>query len=136
MMQVQEADMNATPNPGASTTVYYNSACPVCDAGICALQQRLVGDPRVQWVDVHRQPDVLDALGLQLEDVRERLHVADGQGRMLVGAEALASAVQHLPRWGRLAAPLRWWGVRHLTRPLYNAFARWLYRWNRARGHW
>lgn len=119
-----------------TATVYYNSACPVCDAGICALQERLAGDDGVQWVDVHQHPEVLGALGLELEAVRERLHVADGQGRMQVGADAVTAALQRVPRWGWLAAPLRWWGVRHATHFLYNAFARQLYRWNRAKGHW
>ncbi len=119
-----------------TATVYYNSACPVCDAGICALQERLAGDDGVQWVDVHQHPEVLGALGLELEAVRERLHVADGQGRMQVGADALVAALRRVPHWGWLAAPLRWWGVRHTTHFLYNAFARQLYRWNRAKGHW
>lgn len=119
-----------------TATVYYNSACPVCDAGICAMRERLASDGGVQWVDVHQHPEVLDALGLDLEAVRERLHVADGQGRMQVGADALATALRRVPRWGWLAAPLRWWGVRHVTDFLYKAFARRLYRWNRARGHW
>lgn len=126
--------MSETSNRTA--TVYYNSACPVCDAGICAMRERLAGDGGVQWVDVHRHPEVLDALGLDLETVRERLHVADAQGRMQVGADALAAALRRMPRWGWLAAPLRWWGVRHVTHLAYNAFARGLYRWNRARGHW
>lgn len=118
------------------TTVYYNSACPVCNAGICAMQERLVGDEGVEWVDVHRNPQVLDALGLKLEDVRERLHVADGEGRMRVGADALADALQRVPRWRVFAVPLRWWGVRHICHLLYNAFARQLYRWNRSKKHW
>jgi len=119
-----------------TATVYYNSACPVCDAGICAMRERLAADEGVQWVDVHQHPEVLDALGLDLEAVRERLHVADGHGRMQVGADALAAALRRVPRWGWLAAPLRWWGVRRITDFLYNAFARRLYRWNLAQGHW
>lgn len=118
------------------TTVYYNSACPVCNAGICAMQERLAGDEGVEWVDVHRNPEVLHALGLGLEDVRERLHVADREGRMRVGADAVAGALQRVPRWRAFAVPLRWWGVRHITHLVYNAFARQLYRWNRSKGHW
>lgn len=124
------------PTPRSPATVYYNSACPVCDAGICALRERLAADKEVQWVDVHQHPEVLGALGLELEAVRERLHVADGDGRMQVGADAVAAALRRVPRWGWLAAPLRWRGVRRITDLAYNAFARRLYRWNRAQGHW
>jgi predicted DCC family thiol-disulfide oxidoreductase YuxK len=114
-------------------TVYYNSACPVCDAGICQQRARMVGS-RVEWVDVHNQPELASQLGIALEAMRERLHVRDAKGEIQVGDLALAELAartrsQHL--WA--------WVIRRfhfLTGPLYTLFARWLYRWNRRRGHW
>lgn len=116
-------------------TVYYNSACPVCDAGVCSMRDRLP-DGSVEWVDVHKNPETLKALGLGLEDVRERLHLVAEDGGMHVGIDALAATLRKLPRWGWLAAPLQWRLVRPLAGFLYNRFARQLYRWNRRRGHW
>ena len=48
----------------SKATVYYNSACPVCNAGICAMQERVASDTGIEWIDVHRNPEALDALGL------------------------------------------------------------------------
>ena len=120
----------------SKATVYYNSACPVCNAGICAMQERVASDAGIEWIDVHRNPEALDALGLRLEDVRERLHVADAEGRMRVGADAVAEALQRVPQGRIFSVLLRLWGVRSLAHLAYNAFARQLYRWNRSKNHW
>ncbi len=124
--------MKADPEP-SRLTVYYNSACPVCDAGICYQRERMRGSD-VSWIDVHTQPELARELGIDTEHLRERLHVRDGQGALHVGDQAFAalSAQTRGQRW--LA-----WFPRHmgwLTTPLYNFLARLLYRWNRRRGHW
>ena len=115
--------------------VYYNSACPVCNSGVCAMRDRLP-DNSVEWVDVHAQPEVLAPLGLQLEDVRERLHLVDASGGTRIGADAIAGVLALSPRWRWLAGPMQWPGLRAIGTWLYNTFARQLYRWNRSRGHW
>lgn len=115
--------------------VYYNSACPVCDAGVCAMRERLPADS-VEWVDIHARPEVLKPLGLQLEDVRERLHLVDASGAQRVGADAIAGVLALSPRWRWLAGPMQWSGLRAISTWFYDTFARQLYRWNRSRGHW
>lgn len=115
--------------------VFYNSACPVCDAGIRGQRERMAAC-QVQWVDVHAQPQAVQAVGAPLEAVRERLHVVDAQGRVQVGADALATLWLATPgqRWlGRMVA---WAPIRPFARAVYNAFARILYGWNRRRSHW
>lgn len=115
--------------------VYYNSACPVCDAGVCAMRDR-IAEQDVEWVDVHRNPERLVPLGLDLEDVRERLHVVDPSGQLQVGAPALLTTWSLQPRWGWLLKPLGWPGIRRVTSWAYVVFARQLYRWNRRQGRW
>jgi predicted DCC family thiol-disulfide oxidoreductase YuxK len=113
--------------------VYYNSACPVCDAGICYQRKQMQGQA-VEFVDVHAQPDIAQELGIDLELLRERLHVRDAGGQMQVGADAFVALMAQTrgQRWlAWLARPLRW-----LTVPLYKLAARILYRWNRRRGSW
>jgi predicted DCC family thiol-disulfide oxidoreductase YuxK len=123
-----------TPDP-APTTVYYNSACPVCDAGIRAQKDRMQGCA-VEWVDVHRNPAAVAELGASLEQVRERLHVKDSSGQIQVGAPALAELWSQTPGqrwWAHIArAPL----LGAFARLSYNLFARLLYRWNRRHGRW
>jgi len=115
------------------TTVYYNSACPVCDAGVC--YQRAKMDPSsVRFVDVHTEPDVARELGIDIELLRERLHVRDSSGLLLEGDSAFAALWSQTPgqRWlAQLMRPLRW-----LSGPAYRLLARLLYRWNRWRGNW
>ena len=119
--------------PKQITTVYYNSACPVCNAGICRQRARIASS-EVDWVDVHNRPEVAVELGIDLETIRERLHVRDAHGVMQVGDLALAELAaktrgQHIFAW--IARRFHF-----LTGPIYNFVARYLYRWNRKRGHW
>ena len=73
----------------AKTKVYYNSACPVCDAGIAYQRRKLQGcDAEVEWVDVHARNEAAGEVGADLELVRERLHVVDAAGAVRVGSEA------------------------------------------------
>ena len=119
------------------TTVYYNSACPVCDAGIRyqrrKLEERADG---VDWIDVHADNDAASKVASSLEAVRERLHVVDEGGSIHVGSDAFAELWNETPgqQWlGRFArAPC----IRSLSRWTYNGFARVLYWWNRACGRW
>ncbi|MFI2810675.1 DUF393 domain-containing protein [Microbulbifer sp. JSM ZJ756] len=115
--------------------VYYNSACPVCRAGIGHQKRRMAGCP-VDWEDVHLDHDRVRDLGADLEFVRERLHVIDENGDLQVGLGAFIAIWRNAPgeAWKARLASLP------LLRPLlglsYNGFARLLYHWNRARNHW
>ena len=117
--------------------VYYNSACPVCDAGI-EYQRRKLGNSaaEVEWIDVHCSNEAAAEVASDLEFVRERLHVVDEEGTLHVGSEAFAEL------WGRtrgqraLAKLVRVPGIRTLSRWLYNGFARLLYWWNRKNLRW
>ena len=95
-----------------------------------------IPEGEVEWVDVHRNPERLAPLGLELEDVRERLHLLGPAGQLEVGAPALLTAWSLQSRWRWLLRPMSWPGLRSLTAWAYNAFARQLYRWNRRQGHW
>jgi predicted DCC family thiol-disulfide oxidoreductase YuxK len=121
-------------NP-APTKVFYNSACPICDAGISVQKRKMTGCD-VEWIDVHQNPDAVLELGADLEFVRKRLHVKDENGHVTSGASAFAvlwakSPGQHI--WARLIRPPV---LKHIARGLYNLFAAGLYKWNRWRKHW
>ncbi len=121
--------------------VYYNSACPVCRAGIADQRARMeaCGAADIEWVDVHQAPERAAETGAALEAVRERLHVRRADGSIVVGVEAfghLWSATRG-QRW--LARLARAPGLRTLARWGYNGFARLLYCWNcwnRAKRRW
>ena len=118
-----------------ATKVYYNSACPVCRAGIEA-QQGKMSACEIEWIDVHANPDAVVEVGVDLEAVREKLYVRDADGRVHVGADAFSKLWRDTPgqRWlGRLAVLP---GLKRITHMAYDWFARRLYRWNRRKGHW
>src|SRR5687767_2807830 len=118
--------------------VFYNSACPVCDAGVKeqrrAMEKAGAGD--LAWTDMTSAPNALEADGLTLDHVRRHLYARDASGRLHRGADAFAVLWRATPRrrWlGRLiSAPL----VRPLARRAYDFFADRLYAWNRRHGRW
>lgn len=117
--------------------VYYNSACPVCNAGIKYEQRKLEETGgQIDWIDVHQRNDAVDEIGAELEFVRERLHVVDESGRLRVGADAFAALWRLHPRQVRLARWAAWPVIGPLFRCGYNLFAAGLYRWNLWCGHW
>jgi predicted DCC family thiol-disulfide oxidoreductase YuxK len=117
--------------------VYYNSACPVCDAGIKYQRRRMEGCAGdVDWIDIHRAPDALKEIGASQEFVRERLHVLDETGEVRVGSEAFralwARTEGHRPLARLLGFPL----INKVAQWAYNIFAAMLYAWNRAHRRW
>ena len=121
----------------SSTKVYYNSACPVCAAGIRRQRARLHScGEALEWIDVHADNDAVSDVGASLEFVRERLHVVDGDGNLHLGADAIAELLAMTPGQRPVARLARLPVVRHFLRAAYNAFAVALYRWNRRVGRW
>jgi predicted DCC family thiol-disulfide oxidoreductase YuxK len=122
----------------SATKVYYNSACPVCRAGIrdqrCRMEAQGIAD--VEWLDVHSNPELAKELGSDLESVRERLHVKGDDGAVRVGTDAFAVLFGRTrgQRW--LAKVLTLPVVQPLAQLAYNGFARGLYTWNRAKRRW
>src|SRR4030066_342975 len=55
--------------------VYYNSACPVCNAGIKDQRQRMekCGIKDIEWVDVHNNPGAVSEVNSSLESGIETL---------------------------------------------------------------
>ena len=118
--------------------VYYNSACPVCNAGIKDQRLRMeqCGIQDIDWVDVHNNPGTASETGHSLEQVRERLHVTDDNGRLHIGIDAFIHLWQCMPNQRWLAKLLQLPLINSLARHAYNGFAWLLYRWNRALKHW
>ena len=125
--------MSEAPKP----KVFYNSACPVCKAGIDSQRADMQAcGIDAEWIDVHGNPQVVEQLGASLEDVRERLYVKDESGKVRIGAYAFTELWSRTPGQRWLARLWRLPLLRPLGHWLYNVFARQLYRWNRRKGHW
>ena len=123
----------------AELTVWYNTRCPVCDAGINHQKKRLVEAVkagRIEFRDINLEPDALARYGATPEDIRRRLHATDAQGHLLVGADVAIAVWRATPGEARLAALFGNPAVLPLTRFAYDRFADLLYAWNRRKGHW
>ncbi|PBB32511.1 thiol-disulfide oxidoreductase [Mesorhizobium sp. WSM3868] len=120
-------------------TVWYNTRCPVCDAGIKRQKRRLieaVKSGRVEFRDINFEPQALSAFGASLEDVRRRLHATDAEGKLLVGADVAIAVWRLTPGEGWLATLFGNPAVLRLTRFVYDRLADLLYAWNRRTGRW
>lgn len=123
----------------AELTVWYNTRCPVCDAGIRHQKKRLieaVKAGRIEFLDINLQPDALARFGASLEDIRRRLHATDGAGRLLVGADVAVAVWRATPGEAWLASLLGNPAMLPVTRFAYDRFADLLYAWNRRNGRW
>jgi predicted DCC family thiol-disulfide oxidoreductase YuxK len=120
-------------------TVWYNTKCPVCNAGIDWQRSRLVRAVRagaIEFRDINLEPDALSAFGAGLEDVRRRLHARDADGRLYVGAACAVEIWRRTPGDGWLRALFGAPGLRLVAGWGYDRFADLLYNWNRRSGHW
>ena len=124
---------------GPDLTVWYNTKCPVCDAGIEWQRSRLVRAARaglIEFRDIGLEPDALARFGAGVEDVRRRLHAIDAQGRLHVGADCAIQMWLRTPGHGWLGRLLGWPVIHPIARAGYDLFADLLYAWNRRKGHW
>ena len=71
-------------------TVWYNTKCPVCNAGIDWQHHRLVRAARagtIDFRDINLEPDALSGFGVGVNDIRRRLHAVDGENRLYAGID-------------------------------------------------
>lgn len=129
--------LEQTPKP--ELTVWYNTRCPVCDAGISRQKRRLieaVKAGRIEFRDINLEPAALAGRGASLEDIRRRLHATDANGRLLVGADVAIAVWAATPGEGWLATLFGNPVALPLTRFAYDRFADLLYAWNLRKGRW
>jgi len=125
------------PNPHLA--VWYNTRCPVCDAGIDWQRNKLLQAVRagtIEFKDINEQPDALARYGTTLDDIRRRLHATDEAGRLIVGADVAIALWLITPGEGWLATLFGNRVTLPCTRFYYDRFADILFAWNRRKGRW
>ena len=119
--------------------IWYNTRCPVCDAGIDWQRNKLLALVRagsIEFKDINDRPDALARFGASLDDVRRRLHATDDAGQLIVGADVALALWRLTPgeRW--IAALLGNRAALPFTRFAYDRFADVLFAWNKRKGRW
>jgi predicted DCC family thiol-disulfide oxidoreductase YuxK len=120
-------------------TVWYNTKCPVCNAGIDWQRSRLVRAARtggIEFRDINLEPDALSRFGAGIEDIRRRLHGVDAEGALHVGADCAIAIWRVTPGQAWLGRVIGLPGIHQVARTGYDRFADLLYAWNRRKGHW
>ena len=120
-------------------TIWYNTKCPVCDAGIDRQRNKLVSAVKattIEFRDINVEPQALAAFGVDVDDVRRRLHAVDERGRLIVGADVAIAVWRRSPGEGWLAAILGAPVIIHATRFVYDRLADLLWLWNKRSGRW
>jgi predicted DCC family thiol-disulfide oxidoreductase YuxK len=124
---------------GQRLVVWYNTRCPVCDAGIDWQRNKLLAAVRagdIEFRDINEAPDALASYAVSLDDVRRRLHAADEAGRLIVGADVAVAIWRVTKGEGWLASLFGNRLTLPLTRFVYDRFADVLFAWNRRKGRW
>jgi predicted DCC family thiol-disulfide oxidoreductase YuxK len=130
------ADLSVT---RSKLVVWYNTKCPVCNAGIDRQRSRLVQAARagaIEFRDINLEPDALANFAIGIEDVRRRLHGLDANGQLYVGADCAIEIWLRTPGEAWIGRALGFPGIRQIARFGYDRFADVLYAWNRRKGHW
>jgi predicted DCC family thiol-disulfide oxidoreductase YuxK len=125
--------------PSPHLTVWYNTKCPVCDAGIDWQRNKLLAAVRagtLEFRDINEAPDALAAYGAGIDDIRRRLHATDEEGRLVVGADVAIALWRLTPGEGWLATLLGNPVTLPVTRLVYDRFADLLFAWNKRNGRW
>ena len=124
---------------GKRLIVWYNTRCPVCDAGIDWQRNKLLAAVRagdIEFRDINQQPDALASYGASLDDVRRRLHATDETGRLIVGADVAIAIWRVTKGEGWLASLFGNPVMLPVTRFVYDRFADVLFAWNKRKGRW
>ena len=120
-------------------TVWYNTKCPVCNAGIDRQRNRLLQAAQsgtIEFRDINFEPDALARFGADVEDVRRRLHAVDAAGKLHVGADCAVAIWLRTPGDAWLGRLFGLPGLIQIARFAYDRFADLLYAWNRRNGRW
>ena len=120
-------------------TVWYNTRCPVCDAGIRRQRGKLIAAVQagtIAFRDINDEPEALARFGADVNDVRRRLHATDQEGRLLVGADVAVAVWRLTPGEGFLASLFGNRVALPLTHLAYDRFADLLFAWNKRKGRW
>ena len=120
-------------------TVWYNTKCPVCNAGIGWQHGRLVRAARsgaIEFRDINPESDALAGFGVGVNDVRRRLHALDSEGRLYTGIDCAIEIWLRTPGDVWLGRVLGLPVIRSIAGVVYDRFADLLYAWNRWNGRW
>jgi predicted DCC family thiol-disulfide oxidoreductase YuxK len=111
-------------NSDAKPVVFYDGGCPYCSREINHYR-KLDRRCNIDWVDITKQPQLLDRYGLTKDQAMQRFHVLDQGNQWHIGSYGFALMWSRLPGYRWLSAVLERFGLLGLLDKAYNRFAQW-----------
>lgn len=108
--------------------LFFDGGCPLCRREI-SHYQKIDKKQRVEWIDIHADPEALAPYGIDWTDAMQRIHLIDSQQQLKTGAYAFVALWKKLPFYHYLSIICRTPGLIPLMDYGYTHFARW--RWRR-----
>ena len=122
-------------NTNGDINVYFNSACPICKAGIEA-QKNKKSTCDIVWNDLHLENSLSEKLGRELALARKYLHATDDRGERHVGVDAFILLWENSPQDNWKAKLLSLPVIKEFSQAGYFIFANLLYGFNIAMKNW
>lgn len=112
--------------------LFFDGGCPLCLREI-SHYQKIDQEQCIEWIDIHADPEILAAYGIDWATAMQRIHLIDKLGQLQTGARAFVSLWSALPYYRWLSRLCRIPGLVPLMDFGYTHFARW--RWARRAGN-
>ena len=103
-------------------SMLFDGGCPLCSKEV-AHYRRMDKAGKVDWADIHAEPETLVQYGIGYESAMKYLHVIDN-GRIVVGVPAFAVVWAQLPYYRHLARITSLPGVMSVLDRIYRMFAK------------
>lgn len=116
-------------------SVYFNSACPVCNKGINGQKDKTAICPII-WKDVHKDKMLVNELDKSISTVRKYLHVTDKNNQQHIGIDAFILLWENSPKEQFKATLFKLPLIKQLAKFGYFIFANGLYFWNKTAKRW
>lgn len=102
-------------------TVFYDGACPLCNAEI-GLYRGCAGAEHIVFVDVSAAATTTVAPGLDKAAALKRFHVRSADGRLVSGAEGFGHLWLALPGWRWMGRIVLLPGILQVAELVYRGF--------------
>lgn len=108
--------------------LFFDGGCPLCRREI-SHYQKIDKEQRVEWIDIHADPEALTPYGIEWTDAMQRIHLIDSRQQLQTGAYAFVALWEKLPFYHYLSMICKIPGLVPMMDFGYTHFARW--RWKR-----
>ncbi|WP_372738795.1 thiol-disulfide oxidoreductase DCC family protein [Neptunomonas sp.] len=117
----------------AKPIVFYDGSCPLCRKEINHYR-RIDAGQKIEWLDISKNADRLQAYGIEYKNAMQRLHSIDASGKKVTAVAAFLLIWDNLDYYRYLAKTVRILKLQIVLEIAYQKFAKWRFK-RRCAGH-